>query len=147
MPSKSTQTNKHSAHTHGLSPAVVMFEAALVFFTQPLVVFKPAYFLLITANGLLFGGSAGKTAWYMWLLFVRNGACGGGGEKRRKEGSQRSTVEMQSLRASLCGCVNVCSFEKETGCVFGVRTGFRALACVCRVRERETGQRVKVITL
>lgn len=36
----------------------------------------------------------------MWLLFVRNGACGGGGNRRR-DGSQRSVVEMQSPHVSL----------------------------------------------
>lgn len=67
-----------------------------------------------------------------------------------RRGGKRGVRGLQwrcSHYGPLCAGVLMCSFEKETGCVFGVRTGFRALACVCRVRERETGQRVKVITL
>lgn len=85
----------------------------------------------------------------MWLLFVRNGACGGGGNRRR-EGSQRSVAEMQSpqsLYVCMCECVNVCLFEEEKECVFSAWTCFCVLICECRVSERETGQRVKVITL
>lgn len=52
----------------------------------------------------------------MWLLFVRNGACGGGGNRRR-EGSQRSEVEMQSPHVSL-----------------RIRTG--VLMCVCLRRRK-----------
>lgn len=83
--------------THDLARAAVMFALSLLFFTQPLVVFKPAYFLLITANGLFAGP-------YMWLLFVRNGECGAGREKR--VGCMRFLVEIQLfLRAYKCVCV------------------------------------------
>lgn len=82
----------------------------------------------------------------MWLLFVRNGACGGGGDGRR-EGSLQA--EVQSPPADLCTyeCVDASWLEEEKTCALCVWTGFCVCVLVCRVREGETGQRVKVRTL
>lgn len=66
--------------------------------------------------------------------------------ERRREGSQRSAVEMQLLRPMyICVCVNVCLFEEEKACLRQVFVSLDVCALVCRVRE--TGQRVKVIML
>lgn len=88
---------------------------------------------------------------YMWLLFVRNGACGGGKEEEREGGVRglQWRCSHSGLCIYMCECVNACLFEEEKECVSGVWTGFRVLMrwCAGGVRERETGQRVKVITL
>lgn len=73
--------------------------------------------------------------------------------ERTREGSQRSAVEMQSpLLMYICVSALMCVlFEEEKECVCGVWGQVSVCSCVCallrRVRERETGQRVKVIML
>lgn len=51
--------------------------------------------------------------------------------ERRREGSQRSAVEMQSpyVYVCMCECVNACLFEEEKECVSAVWTGFCVFAC------------------
>lgn len=83
----------------------------------------------------------------MWLLFVRNGACGGGREEERGESEVCSGDAVTPAYVYMCECVNVCLFEEEKACLRQVFVSLDVCALVCRVRERETGQRVKVIML
>lgn len=45
---------------------------------------------------------------YMWLLFVRNGACGGGREDERGESEVCSGDAVTPAYVYMCECVNVC---------------------------------------
>lgn len=76
---------------------------------------------------------------YMWLLFVRNGACGG---ERRREGSQRSAEEMQSLRpVYTCVSVLMCVFaRRRKGVYFFLHTHLCELVCA-RVGVQGQGKR------
>lgn len=107
-----------------------MLEVAPSFFTQPLVVFKPAYFLLIRANGLLFGESTGKKAGHVvaiceeWCMWRRG----------RQEERGKSGLQPRCSHPSLCAysCVNAL---------------MRANQCACGSGNERREQRVKFIML
>lgn len=125
-PFKSTRTNKHFGHTHGFSQAAIMLQAALSFLHSTLVVFKPAYFLLITANGLLFRGSTRKRAvhvvaiceeWWMWWRER--------GERGESEVCRGDAV----TTAYIYTCICVCLLEEKKDRVCNKRV--RERGCVC----------------
>lgn len=143
MPLRMIYTNKHMGHTHGLSWAAVMFKGSSVFFflffflTQPLVVFNLHIFCWLQQMDSYPERAVQGRGVYMWLLFVRNGAAWGGGKVEEREESRG--LQLRCSQSSLwILCMNVCLLEE--GCVF-------ECVLVCRVGERETGQRPGVIML
>lgn len=57
-------------------------------------------------------GAQGR-GFYMWLLFVRNGACGGGREEKRGKSEVCRGDAVPLAHIHMCECVNVCLFEEE----------------------------------
>lgn len=52
-------------------------------------------------------------------------------EEERGESEVCSGDAVTPAYVYMCECVNVCLFEKEKRCVFGVWTGLCELVCVC----------------
>lgn len=154
-PYKSTPTKRH--FTHDFSQAAIMSEAALslsLFFRQLLVVFKPAYFLLIIANGLQFRGSAGKRGctcgcylWGMVRVLEAKDQIG------KSEVFTGDAVTPASVYGYLFICVCLCVFmTKEKDSMYLMCTDlyeptWKKTPIKNKTRERGKGQRVEVIML
>ncbi len=75
---------------------------------------------------------------YMWLLFVRNGACGGGGEEERG-GSEVCNGDAVTLaHGFICVSVLMHVCLRRRKCVFDVWMGFSV--SVCRSGKERRGK-------